>query len=39
MHHCLTVTCRPQTAEIECLRSTHGPKTAALGRLQEDSGE
>lgn len=24
---------RPHTAEIECLRSTHAPKTAALGNL------
>jgi hypothetical protein len=39
MHQCLRVACRCQTAEIECLRSTHGPKAAALGRLQEDSGE
>jgi len=25
---------RPHTAEIECLRSTHAPKTAALGNLR-----
>lgn len=39
MRHCLTVACRPQTSEIECLRSTHAPKTAALGSLQESGVE
>jgi len=38
MRQRLTVVCRAQTAEIGCLRSTHAPKTAALGCLQ-DNGE
>jgi len=38
MRQCLTVACRSRTVEIECLRSIHAPKTAALGRLQ-DNGE